>query len=340
MYEVREIFNPEKTDSIYKNVGIKRPKDCDNTIAIYDGEELVATASIKDNILVGFAVSPQMQGEGLLAILCTNLINIGMRNGHSTFYIFTKPEKSFLFSDCGFKEIACNPPYTCLLEWGESTINTYTQKLRAISENKPDNAACIVMNANPFTLGHEYLAEFAAKESPWLYVIVVETEKSVFPFKERMELIQKGLEKIPNVTVLSGGQYVISLLTFPTYFSKEGDVGSAQTGLDLALFCNYIAPALKVTVRYVGQEPYCDTTRAYNNSMKAILPARGVEVVEITRKDKDGEAISASHVRNLIREGKIEQTKSLLPESTYQLLFTPMGRQIVEKIKLGNYRHG
>jgi len=340
MLEVREIFRPEITDDIYKSAGIKRPEDCDSTIGIFDGGELLATASIRDNILVGFAVSSRARGEGLLATLCTALINIGMSNGHRTFYIFTKPEKAFLFSACGFREIARNPPYSALLEWGETSVDQYVQKLRAFSRDKPDGAGCIVMNANPFTLGHRYLAEYAAGESRWLYVVVVEAEKSIFPFHVRMELIQKGLRDLPNVTVLGGGQYVISALTFPTYFSKEGDVGPAQTGLDLALFCSYIAPALKVKRRYVGEEPYCETTRAYNKSMKAALPPRGIEVVEIPRKEKDGEYISASHVRNLIREGKTEQTKKLLPESTYEFLLTPEGEEIAEKIRHSNDRHG
>ena len=37
---------------------------------------------------------------------------------------------------------------------------------------------CIVMNANPFTLGHEYLVQYAASRVHKLFVMVVSEDKS------------------------------------------------------------------------------------------------------------------------------------------------------------------
>jgi [citrate (pro-3S)-lyase] ligase len=39
----------------------------------------------------------------------------------------------------------------------------------------------IVMNANPFTLGHRWLVEQAARQCDWLHLFVVKEDASCFP---------------------------------------------------------------------------------------------------------------------------------------------------------------
>ena len=48
----------------------------------------------------------------------------------------------------------------------------------------------IVMNCNPFTLGHRYLVEYAASQVEHLYIFAIEEDKSIFPFVDRFELIK------------------------------------------------------------------------------------------------------------------------------------------------------
>ncbi|WP_225437775.1 adenylyltransferase/cytidyltransferase family protein [Limosilactobacillus reuteri] len=45
------------------------------------------------------------------------------------------------------------------------------------------------MNANPFTLGHRYLVEQAAKENDRVYVFVVQDNVSLFTTDERRQLV-------------------------------------------------------------------------------------------------------------------------------------------------------
>ena len=75
------------------------------------------------------------------------------------------------------------------------------------------------MNANPFTKGHQYLVE-QTKESPHVYVFVLSEDKSLFS-KARFAMVQKGVAHLPNVTVLSTEDYLVSSATFPTYFLKK-----------------------------------------------------------------------------------------------------------------------
>lgn len=60
-------------------------------------------------------------------------------------------------------------------------IHSYKQKIGSI-----------VMNCNPFTLGHRYLIETAAARCDKLYIFVVEEDKSVFPFEDRIQLVRGG----------------------------------------------------------------------------------------------------------------------------------------------------
>jgi [citrate (pro-3S)-lyase] ligase len=333
MFDVRDIYTLSVTDALYAETGIMRPDGCDETVGIFSGKELIGCASIKGDTLAGFAISPRAQGEGLLATLCTELIKRGLANGHTTLYVFTKPETALLFEACGFRKIAEALPYTAMLEWGRNSVARFASGLEAAAAGKPANAGCIVMNANPFTLGHRYLAALAAGEMPHLYILVVEEDKSDFPFAERLRLVREGLADLDTVTVIPGGKYVISQLTFPTYFLKHTDVNSARAELDVHIFGKYIAPALRVSTRYIGTEPYCRITGEYNTVMAKLLPEYGVAVREITRKQSRAWAISASTVRRIIREGKTEETRELVPQSTYAFLQSEAGLAIQQRLR-------
>lgn len=92
----------------------------------------------------------------------------------------------------------------------------------------------------------------------------------------------------------------------------------------------------------VGDEPYCEVTRAYNEALEGILKTYGVEVEIVKRKEEDDRAISASRVRGSIKENKgivRDELIHLLPETTLEFLETEEGRRIVEKIVVSNTAH-
>lgn len=179
----------------------------------------------------------------------------------------------------------------------------------------------IVMNCNPFTLGHRYLIETAVKEVDWLYIFVVEEDKSMFSFEDRFELVKRNTEDLKNVTVIPSGNFIISTATFPGYFTKDTPTSvKIDTSTDVEVFGQHIAPALNINIRFVGDEPLDVVTNQYNRSMKEILPKYNVEVKVIERKEIDGEIISASKVRELLKEGKIEDTKKFLTETTFEYI--------------------
>lgn len=56
----------------------------------------------------------------------------------------------------------------------------------------------IVMNANPFTLGHRHLVEQAAGQCDALHLFVVREDASFFPFSARLEMVRAGVAHLPE----------------------------------------------------------------------------------------------------------------------------------------------
>jgi [citrate (pro-3S)-lyase] ligase len=187
----------------------------------------------------------------------------------------------------------------------------------------------IVMNCNPFTLGHRYLIEYAASKVKALFIFAVEEDKSIFPFKDRFELIKQGTSDLENVTILPSGKFIISSLTFSDYFNKsELQDRTIDPSQDVELFAKEIAPTLGITVRFAGEEPLDNVTRQYNDAMARILPQYGVEFEVIPRKESDGEVISASRVRKLLETRDFEAIAKIVPETTLQYLMVKFGSEL------------
>lgn len=308
-------------------------EDVDYTVVIRENEEVIATCSKKENILKCFAINEEYQGLGLSNNLISKVTEklFLERRYHS--FIFTKPENQFLFEGLGYKNIFTTDKVS-LLESGNKDINSSLDKLKKeynIGDNK--EYAALVMNCNPFTLGHRYIVEKAAKENENVIIFVVEEDKSVFPFQTRYKLIKEGTKDLKNVTVIPAGEYVISSATFPNYFLKKNDDTLKEyTKLDCNVFGKYFVPKFNIVKRYVGTEPHCEVTNTYNESMEEILPKYNVQVNLIERKEVENDAISASRVRKLLKEGQIEKVKNLLPKPSFDFLRSKEGELVINEL--------
>ena len=191
----------------------------------------------------------------------------------------------------------------------------------------PPRGGVVVMNCNPFTLGHRYLIEQAAKQVERLYVMVVREDCSLFAYTERKAMVEQGVADIENVSVIDGSDYAISRATFPTYFLKRlDDAADTQMLLDLDLFRRHISPALGATVRFVGTEPTDQLTRRYNQLMHDALK----DVRETDRLEKDGNAVSASRVRKAMEEGDMNTIRQLVPPTTLPYIIAHLATQALQ----------
>ncbi|MBU5488410.1 adenylyltransferase/cytidyltransferase family protein [Clostridium sp. MSJ-8] len=199
-------------------------------------------------------------------------------------------------------------------------LNKYLNSISKYKSNL-ENVGAIVMNCNPFTKGHLYLIEEAMKQVDYLYIFVVEEDKSFFKFNERFELVKRGVAHLENVSVIPSGKFILSYTTLPSYFEKEKeqDVVIDATN-DINIFSRYIAPYMNIKIRFAGEEPIDNITRQYNEEMRKTLIANGIDFIEIPRLHYNNRIISASYVRKLIKESNIDEIKNIVPESTFEFL--------------------
>lgn len=313
--------------------GLMVDKEMEYAVAIVDDGRMVATGSFSGRVLKCIAVDDEYKSQGLSARVVTHLVNEEYRRGRTHLFIFTKPENKRIFSGFGFHAIAEVPPDIVLLENRRDGVQKYLDNaLRESGEAVP--SAAMVVNCNPFTLGHRYLIEYAAARYKRLHVFVVREDRSIFPSEVRYRLVQEGIKHLSNVVLHWGKDYIISDATFPSYFmKKDEDVAETYAKLDLTLFTRYIAPYLRIEKRFVGEEPFCGVTRTYNRIMKEMLPSCGIEVEEVPRLAAGGVAISASRVRELIRKGDMNAVQELVPDTTYTFLMSPGAGEIIRRIR-------
>ena len=317
-----------------------RYDDVDYYAAIVDesSDEMIAGGGLKGSVIKCVAVADGHKGEAVANVIVSHLIAKANAEGCQCVKLYTKPDNRQLFESLSFRLIA-ESPNAILMETGVGGIEKYSEELRVKSEElgvkseelgvkseelKNDESVvsnarkpigAIVMNANPFTLGHRFLVEQSSELVERLYVVVVREDCSMFSYNERKAMVSQGVRDIGNVVVVDGSDYAVSAATFPTYFLKQlSDATDTQIILDLDLYRRRIAPALGATIRFFGSEPTDPLTRRYNELMHQQLGEEHVH--EIQRKQQEGSAISASRVRKAMMEGCLWDAIQLVPPTT------------------------
>ncbi len=319
-------------DALLAREGIQRDGNLSYSAAIYDDDmNMIAAGSLFENTLRCLAVDSRHRGEGLMATLVSHLIQVQMERGNTHLFLYTKEESAPFFVPLGFTEIARVRGRVVFMENHRNGFARYLHSLAPYAGNSP--GAALVMNANPFTFGHAYLLDRAARENERVVLFVLSEDRSLVPYKDRLAMVKAAAAPYNNVSIVSSGSYVISSATFPSYFLKDAElITKTHAELDATLFTQ-IARALHITRRYVGEEPFSQTTRLYNEVLGRVLPESGIELVVVPRAEQAGEAISASHVRQLIHDGHIDAIKPLVPKTTYSYLTGEHGEEAVRRIK-------
>lgn len=312
--------------ALLSTYGLSLDQSVEIFVVALQGNQIVACAGLDRNVIKCVAIDPQLRSENVSLPLISEVVQQAAERGHFHLFLYTKPENELFFKGCGFYPLVTVPEVLTFMENTPMGISRYCKELSQ-HKHTGHKIGGIVINANPFTLGHRYLLEQAANACDWLHVFVVREDLSMFSYADRIELVRKGATGITNLTVHEGSAYMVSKATFPTYFIKEKkDVETASTACDLLLFRNYIAPALGITHRFVGTEPFCAVTKRYNEDMKYWLQEAPtntpvVELVEIDRcSQSTGLVISASAVRAALAKQDFELIKTLVPNSTYEFL--------------------
>ena len=345
-YYISQIYPSDKrandeVDALLISEEIRRDANLDYTCGMYDDEmHIIATGSCFGNTLRCFAVSHEHQGEGLMNSIVSHLIEFQFSRGNTHLFLYTKCNSAKFFGDLGFYEIARIDGQIVFMENRKTGFQNYLRTFAKdalpeglTAETPTKKIAALVMNANPFTLGHQYLVEKAADENDLLHLFIVSEDASLVPFKIRKQLVMKGTAHLKNICYHDSGPYIISNATFPSYFQKdENAVIESHAMLDLTVFTQ-IAKVLGITRRYVGEEPTSLVTGIYNRIMSEKLPEQGIECIVVPRKTCEDTPISASNVRLALQNGDYDTLSKLVPQTTLDYRKSPEAIPVIERIR-------
>lgn len=337
-YMISPVYPSDKrtqaqVDALLAQEGIRRDANLDYTCVMLDSDyQVIATGSCFGNTLRCMAVDHRHQGEGLMNEMLSHLEQVQYERGHLHLFLYTKTTSAKFFGDMGFYEIARIPDQVVFMENRKDGFSRYLDKLVA-TQQAGSQVGAVVMNANPFTLGHRYLVEQAAAHNAVLHLFMVSEDKSLFPYAVREKLIRLGTADLRNIVYHDSGPYIISSATFPSYFQKSGeDVILSHANLDLTIFVQ-IARKLGITDRYVGEEPTSLVTGLYNQVMAQKLPEAGIACHIVPRLQKDGQVVSASTVRCAIKENNWNLVRQQVPDSTWKFLRSEAAAPILTAIQ-------
>ena len=336
--QLRRIYASDRqalreVEALLKQEGISLDANLEYTMGLYDDSDVLrATGSFYRNTLRCLAVDRAMQGEGLMAQVVSHLVQELFDRGVQHLFVYTKRDAAKSIAPLGFYEIVSTDAVV-FLENRREAFPQYVAGLTRPSP-RPEKVGAVVMNANPFTLGHQYLVEQAAAQCDALHLFVVSEDISAFPYAVRERLIAQGTAHIPHVYLHPTGPYLVSSATFPSYFIKESeDLTLAQARVDARVF-GRIAKELDITHRFVGEEPLSPATALYNRAMGEELPKAGIQLHILQRKSDNGvDPISATRVRALLKAGQLTALHGLVPETTYAFLASEEGQRIAEKMR-------
>lgn len=306
--------NLNKLESYFKSYNLDLDS-FDKLYLAYEDEKIIASAGYYKNTLKLFTADSNYSYLNLFDKLLSILIKDMQKLNYKNIFVFTKKAYEDMFKSFNFIKLASAEKSTLLVR---TEVEVESQIKNMADFNNPPYSS-IVMNANPFTNGHEYLVKKALENSDRLIVFLVENDESYFPFALRKKIALANLKKYKNVYLVDSGDFIISSSTFPSYFLKENLINKDHAIIDSKIFRDYFVDSIGINARYLGEEPIDPSTKIYNETLKSILGEK-IKVEIIPRLENNRGLISASTVRLLYKNAKFDEMKDYLSDITIDIL--------------------
>ncbi|MDV3158388.1 MAG: hypothetical protein Q8753_01890 [Pigeon pea little leaf phytoplasma] len=121
-------------------------------------------------------------------LLISFIIKRIYKENFNEIFVFTKPINFTIFKKLGFKLIYFNEDFgffTNRYDYFEEYLVYLSEIQKKNIVSNMNNISAIVMNANPFTKGHQYLVQTASNNSDFVYLIMVKEDISLFSGRQR-----------------------------------------------------------------------------------------------------------------------------------------------------------
>ena len=204
----------------------------------------------------------------------------------------------------------------------KSEAQKYIDYLSEFKVSWAKNSSIVLMHANPFTLGHYKLVEYASKHSDYVYVMLA-LESGMFAPSDVYEMAKESCKDFGNVVVIKDRTDIIPRELFlPGYLERDKSPNACgNTSGFIDFIGKVIKPALDVKQRFVGSEPVDKLTQQMNLESERSLPKYGIKHIEIPRfVNEKGIVYSAKTVRNALKCNDWETIEQLVPRPVVNIL--------------------
>ena len=197
--------------------GLRDEGHADITALLTESGILLGCGSLGGKVIRQVAVSPNAEGQDICARIVSALVQESVKRGVLYPFLFTKPQNARLFRSLGFYLVAETADMVMLCRQRDALVRF----LASLPRWQEGGIGCVVCHANPFTRGHLHLIATASAQCDHMLVFVVAEEGGPFPAADRLSLVREGTAHLPNVTICSGGDFIVSRSTFPAYFLRD-----------------------------------------------------------------------------------------------------------------------
>lgn len=158
-YTVRPEESPREMQEV-TNLLAERQLELDTRVEVLvvcrAGERLIASGGLEQNLIKCVAVAQDFSGESLSLRLGTELIALAAQRGRFHLFLYSAPHNRKLFRGWGFYPLVEVPGLVVVMENSPIALQAYCESLR-LQRKAGRRIGFIALNANPFTLGHQFL---------------------------------------------------------------------------------------------------------------------------------------------------------------------------------------
>jgi hypothetical protein len=138
--------------------GLELDEQIENFVVCREDGRLVGCAGFDRDVIKDVAVAPGLRGTAVSLRLGGEVVKLAAGHGYHDLFLFCRPDNVKRFRGWAFHPLVEMPGVIALMENNPIALPKYLEKLSR-GRRPGKTIGGVVLNANPFTLGHRYPLE-------------------------------------------------------------------------------------------------------------------------------------------------------------------------------------
>ena len=119
MFQIKEVVIEEEKlilTNFLNEYDLDYELDIDYSILVYFENDLIATASLANNVMKCFLVSRDFVGQNITVLMFSHLVNILSQKGINHYFVFTTPNNKKVFTSLNMKVLVTTNKWEMMLK--------------------------------------------------------------------------------------------------------------------------------------------------------------------------------------------------------------------------------